>query len=215
MNKIIPLPKITRMNLIKAFLYYKRIIRLQLVAQSRYTSAIEHLGRVTRLLKAKGNAFDSYRIARLEAKATSLWEERKQAREALTASGQLLINLMPHADKVLSFHDKCQLLNINHTAALKALDNDDTVSFEKMIFVHSLEYRGSEDTLPIDDISTPYWCAMHQRFIEEMKINSKLRAAASTILDEMLSGVRRFQLHIMPDGAEVLKQLPPTLTVVK
>lgn len=215
MGEIIPLPKVTRLNLIRVLLYYKRIIRLQLHRQNCHWDEIAGLNRHKRLLEAKNSPFDRNRIYQTEQRIELHREERKRGKVKLTSVGQLLIDLMVHADRVLSFHDKCQLLNISHTAALKALDGDKTVSFEKMIFVHALEYRGSEEMLPMDDISMPYWCAMYQRFLNEMKINQTLRLASTLVFDEMLSEGRQFQEHEKPAETEKMRKVSSNLRVVK
>lgn len=215
MSKIIEFPTITRKDLIEALFCYKRIIRTQLKTQNSLTDAINHTGRLKRLREIQNGAFDKHRIHQLEKTITTLRQAREELSTSLAAAGQLIINLMILADDLLSFHDKCQMLNINHIAALKALNGDDTVAFERMVFSYALEYRGNDDCLPMNDLSMPLWNAIHYRFIHELKNNQVLREVSTQVLGEMLPNVRRYLTHVNPNGTKVFKQLPPKLRAVK
>ena len=204
----------SRSEVINGFFFLKRAARknINFINMCRVRSNI--LRRHKRLLEHRNSAFDKHRIEELEANASLFDSDAEPHRKFLIDLGEALINVLPYADRFLSFHDKCQILGVNHIEALSRLSGDKSISIEKMIFVHCLEYRGKDDCLPSNDISMPLWNVYRKRLLHELETNTELREASNRFLDDFLAGVPKYRLEKNPDGSETLVRMPPKLKLM-
>ncbi len=186
MTKIITFPQVDRKQVINTFLFTKYVIRRYLSLQADFVGLIGCHRRVKSVLKARNCAFDHQRFKAQEQMIEYCTNKQKDVESKIIELGRNIVNLLPIADDYLSFHDKCQLLNVNHIAAGKKVNNDESITFKKMIFVHALEYRGAKDSLPYLDISMPFFHAMQKHIIHEMATNPEFNAITNKFPEELL-----------------------------
>lgn len=219
-NVVVLLPKKAtmeeaRLQVLTAFSWLKRSARRLSRSCRRLTDEASRLDRERRIMVRRENPFDAHRIEALKKRASALRESVDQIKGNLAEAGQLFITIAHAANGALTFHDKCQVCGISHTAAIRNMDGKDSVTLEKMVFVHCLEFRGEREFLEPFDEGSPIWTIYWCRIVQEMQTNSRLQEAGRKIFDELFGDLPRYQRHIAADGTETFSRMPPRLRVVE
>ncbi len=221
-NKIICFPKAgdkaaDRLDCLATFCWYKRLIRNTCLAMEVYEHRTAKLKRKKNEIEQGDHQFNHYRISIIDEKLADLEAWRGYYRAELVKVGEQVYHALHHADDLLSFHDKCQVLGRDHRGVARQMKRDeipDGTTFSDMVNVYNLEYRGKSDILPIYSSELPLYTAFFVFFTHEMIHNRELHDMSGEMFNEIFSDVPWAELRIDHRGKEYMHRLPPRLQLV-
>lgn len=212
MKQTIQFPESKKKRVVQTMVFYKLIIRKILYSIHLCWGQIKELDKQKTALEAQDTFFNRYRISKLEEQFEYWRNAYSSSWGDLAEIGHKVFTVAPLIDRYCSFHDKCQLLNISHTRALKELKKhggDERTTFDKLIFVYALESLHNDGKfLHPFDLQAPLYSAYQEQLISEMKTNLKLKMASDERFNKMLDEAFRARNEPQPAKLTLLTSKP-------
>ncbi len=188
-----------RLDCLATFFRLKRTSRLLCRKMEYYRYRIARLRRLKKQLQQEHHCLNDYRISCVDGLLADAKDRQNFQRTELVKVGAQVFEALQHADSLLSFHDKCQVMGRDHRGVANQMERDNIpgdARFSDMVDIYCLEYNGTGDRVPLYSPAMPLYTAYHIFFAHQMIHNKELLSPGKEMLEEMFPGLPWHEIQI-------------------
>ncbi len=196
----------------------KRIARLYLIQFDNLGLLRKKFRRERSILENEGSPFNKNRISKISDSILELDSLVGTVKKLIGDLGRKLYYLCDNADKILSMHDKAQVLSVSLTHIERVVksygDDPSDVPLNNLIFEYIVEYRGNDDYVHGPSEALPFFNITRKRMMDFFK-DPQFEEVTRNMVDELFSDLKLNTVTRNEDGSLTIERMPPKLRIVK
>lgn len=193
-----------RLECLATFFRLKRTSRILCREMEHYRHRVAGLSRLKKQLQQESHCINDYRISCVDGLLADAKDWQNSLRAELVKVGAQVFEALQHADSLLSFHDKCQVLSRDHRGVVNQMERDNIpgdARFSDMVDIYCLEHNGTKPP-PLYSPAMPLYTAYHIFFAHQMIHNKELLSPGKEMLEEMFPGMPWHEIQIDHRGGK-------------